>query len=147
MQNMLDSYGAGVLIKDVKLLDVAPPEPVVDAFNDVQRARADEERKRNEAEAYSKSIIPKARGEAEQIIQQAKGYAAEVTNQAQGEAERFESVLRQYNNSKDITRTRLYIEAMEEVMSVANKTIIGGETAQNVLPYLPLSKGLKGGNN
>lgn len=140
MQQMLDDYQSGIAINDVQLQQVDPPSPVVDAFDDVQRARADKERLRNEAEAYRNDIIPRARGEAEKILQEAEAYRAEVINRATGDAARFTSVYRAYAADKDVTAERIYIETLEEVLKNTRKIIIDGDGAGNVLPYLPLNE-------
>jgi modulator of FtsH protease HflK len=140
LQRMLDSYEAGVDIQQVQLLKVDPPQPVVDAFNDVQRARADRERLRNEAETYRNDILPRARGEAERMLQEANGYKEKVVQDATGDAKRFISVYDSYRTSKDITAKRLYLETMEEVLRKARKIIIdpAAEGKQGVIPVLPL---------
>lgn len=140
LQSLIDSYGAGVTIQQVQLLKVDPPQPVIDAFIDVQRARADQERARNEAEAYSRDVVPRARGDAQRIIQEATAYREEVVNRAQGEAQRFLSVYEAYRLAKDVTTQRIYLETMEDVMRGMSKIIIdpSAQGAQGVVPYLPL---------
>jgi membrane protease subunit HflK len=139
LQKLLDSYGAGVEVRRVQLQAVDPPSQVVDAFNDVQRARADRERLRNEAEAYRNDIIPRARGDAERLLQEAQAYREEILNRAQGDAKRFQSVYQAYQANKDVTVERMYIETMEQVLKNTNKVILDrGDGAQGVLPYLPL---------
>ena len=141
MQQMLDDYMSGIVINDVQLQQVDPPGPVVDAFDDVQRARADKERLRNEAEAYRNDILPRARGEAEQIIQKAEAYREEVINRATGDADRFSAVYKAYAQDKDVTAERIYIETLEDILKNTHKIIIDGEGgAGNVLPYLPLNE-------
>ncbi|MBF0334123.1 MAG: FtsH protease activity modulator HflK [Alphaproteobacteria bacterium] len=146
LQGLLDSYGAGIRVTQVQLLKVDPPGVVVDAFNDVQRAKADQERLRNEAEAYANDVLPRARGESVRLQQEAEAYKEQVVNLAQGDANRFLSVLESYRLSKDVTTRRLYLETMEDVLRRANKIIIdpGAEGAQGVVPYLPLPE-LRGG--
>jgi membrane protease subunit HflK len=140
IQEMMDEYKAGIVITQVQLLNAAPPQPVVDAFNDVQRARADAERSRNEAEAYRNDITPRARGEVQKMLQDAEGYKQQVISLAKGEAARFQSVLTAYNEAREVTSTRLYFEAMEDVLSRANKIIIDPAAAKNgTVPYLPLT--------
>ena len=139
MQQMLDDYQSGIAINDVQLQQVDPPSPVVDAFDDVQRARADKERLRNEAEAYRNDILPRARGESEQIIQQAEAYREEVINRATGDADRFSAVYKAYVVDKDVTAERLYIETLEDILQNTHKIVIDGEQG-NVLPYLPLNE-------
>ena len=140
VQQLLDSYGAGIEVRRVQLLKVDPPGPVIDAFVDVQRARADLERLRNEAEAYRNDILPRARGEAEKMVQGANAYREEITNKAKGEAERFIKVLESYQASKDVTTQRIYLETIEEVFSGMTKIIIDSSAkgGPGVVPYLPL---------
>jgi len=143
LQRILDSYGSGIQITQVQLQKVDPPGPVIDAFRDVQRALADQERLRNEAEGYRNDIIPRARGEGEQILQQADAYKQEVVARAQGDAARFISVDDAYQRAKDVTSRRIYLETMEEVLKSTSKVIIDrNASASGVLPYLPLP-GLK----
>jgi len=138
MQHMLDDYKSGVIINNVQLLRVAPPEPVVDAFDDVQRARADKERTSNEGEAYQNDIVPRARGEAQKILQDAEAYKEFVVNKAKGDAGRFTLVYNAYKQSEDITKKRLYLETMQEMMLNSKKFIIDSNKGSQVLPYLPL---------
>ena len=140
VQQLLDDYGAGIEVRRVQLLKVDPPGPVIDAFVDVQRARADLERLRNEAEAYRNDILPRARGEAEKMIQDANAYREEITNKAKGEAERFIKVLESYQASKEVTTQRIYLETLEEVFRGMNKVIIdsSAQGGPGVVPYLPL---------
>lgn len=146
LQKVLDEYGAGIRIVRVKLQKADPPKQVVDAFNEVQRAKADMERFKNEAEAYRNEIVPKSRGEAAQRLQNAEAYRQTVVNKAQGEADRFISVYEAYKNGRDVTVKRLYLEAMEQVLSGADKVIIDSGVKNGVVPYLPLDKLNKGGN-
>src|SRR5918996_624519 len=140
MQATLDDYGAGILVNQVQLQKVDPPGEVIDAFRDVQRAQADRERAQNEAEAFANDILPRARGEAARILQEAQAYRQEVVARAEGDAQRFLAVLNEYNNAKDVTQRRLYIETMEEVLRGMNKVEIdsSAEGAGGVIPYLPL---------
>ncbi len=137
MQQLLDSYGAGITVTQVQLLKADPPAQVIDAFNDVQRAKADQERLRNEAEAYRNDIIPRARGEAERINQEAEAYKEQVSDLAQGDAKRFSLVYQAYKTAPDITAKRLYIETMEEVLKNAQKVVVD-PSAKGIVPYLPL---------
>jgi membrane protease subunit HflK len=139
MQKILDEYQSGIVVNSVQLLRVNPPAPVVDAFDDVQRARTDLERMKNEAETYRNDIVPKARGEAQKMIQDAEAYKTAVISKAEGEAARFLSVYEAYAKSKDVTQKRLYIETLEQVLKGARKVILGDAKAGAVLPYLPLS--------
>ncbi len=138
MQDTLESYGSGILVDAVQLQNVSAPAEVIDAFNEVIRARADRERIRNEAEAYRNDIIPRARGEAERLIQEASAYREQIVAQAQGQAARFTAVLQAYLASPEITADRLYIETMQAVLSGSRKFIMDGESSSGVLPYLPL---------
>lgn len=141
MQKVLDGYGAGVEITQVKMQKVDPPAQVIGAFRDVQAAKADKERKKNEADAYANRVIPEARGEAERIIQAAKAYRDQTVAVAKGEAGRFLQVLAEYQKAKDITRKRLYLETMEKVLAGADKIILdSGKSGPGVVPYLPLSE-------
>ena len=138
LQSVLDSYEAGIEISQVQLQKVDPPEQVIDSFRDVQRAKADQEKIRNQAEAYRNDLIPKARGEAEKIIQEAEGYKREVVARSKGDAERFLSVYNSYKLAKDVTVKRIYLETLEEVLKNANKIIIDESAGTGVVPYLPL---------
>jgi len=143
LQAMLDDYQSGIEITQVQLQKVDPPATVVDAFNDVQRARADRERVRNEAEAYRNDIIPRARGEAERLIQEASAYREQTVSLAQGDAQRFLSVYEAYSGAREVTARRMYLETMEHVLRGTNKVIIdgNGENGGNgVIPYLPLTE-------
>jgi membrane protease subunit HflK len=143
MQELLDSYGAGIKVTQVQLLKADPPHEVIDAFNDVQRAKADQERLRNEAEAYRNDIIPRARGDSERINQDAQAYREQVVDLAQGEAKRFTSVYLAYKMAPEVTARRLYIDAIEDVLKGATKVMVDPQ-AKNVLPYLPLPELGKG---
>ena len=139
LQKILDSYGAGVFVASIKLQKVEPPQQVIDAFNDVQRARQDKERQQNEAEAYRNDIVPKAKGEAERMIQEATGYKERLVREAEGEAKRFLSVYEAYKGNQNVTRARLYLERMQQVFKDSEKVIVDpGEGGTGVLPYLPL---------
>jgi membrane protease subunit HflK len=139
LQQVLDSYKAGVAIAKIQLQKVDPPQEVIDAFNDVQRAKQDQERKVNEAVAYSNDIIPRAKGESQKMIQDAEGYRQKMINEAEGEAQRFLSIYDAYKENKEVTRRRIYLEKMQDVLSNTEKIIIDqGDTGQGVVPYLPL---------
>lgn len=140
-QKMLDDYRSGILINSVQLLRVDPPSPVVDAFDDVQRARADKERTKNEAETYRNDIVPRARGDAQKLVQDAGAYKEAVISKAKGEAGRFSSVYDAYAESKDVTTRRIYIETMQQIMQGSKKVIVGdGSRGSSVLPYLSLDR-------
>lgn len=138
MQRMLDEYEAGIHIKAVNLLKADPPAAVIEAFRDVQSARADMETARNQAEAYRNDILPRARGQAEQMLQQAEAYKNEVMARAEGEASRFAAVYEEYKQAPKVVRDRMYLEAMEEIYSGMNKVIVGDKNGSGVLPFLPL---------
>lgn len=138
MQKTLDSYKSGVTINGVQLLSVDPPDPVVDAFNDVQRARTDRERLKNEADAYKNDVVPRAKGEAQKITKDAEGYKEATIAKAQGDADRFNSVYKAYAESKDITQKRLYLETMQEILKNSRKIITGDNKGAPVLPLLQL---------
>ncbi|BBK32499.1 membrane protease subunit HflK [Stella humosa] len=139
LQEVLDNYKAGILITQVQLQKVDPPGPVIDAFRDVQRARADQERLRNEAEAYRNDIIPRARGEAERLIQESEAYKQEVVARSEGDAQRFISVYTAYKVAPDVTTQRIYLETMEDVLRGVNKVLIDKNSGgSGVVPYLPL---------
>ena len=142
LQKILDNYGAGIFITEVKMQKVDPPQPVIDAFNDVQRARQDKERQQNEAETYRNDILPKAKGESQRVIQQATAYRERLIKEADGEAKRFLSVFEAYKGGKEVTTKRLYLERMQEVLRGANKIIIDKNASggQGVVPYLPLNE-------
>jgi membrane protease subunit HflK len=141
LQDLLNEYQAGVIIREVQLLAVDPPLDVIDAFNEVQRARQDKDRLKNEAQAYSNDIIPRARGESAMIIAEAEAYAAQIVNQAEGDASRFTQIYEAYLVNKDVTKERIYIETIEEIMSNVDKIIIDeGASGSGVVPYLPLSE-------
>tara|TARA_A100001037_G_scaffold180512_1_gene161854 strand:- start:3591 stop:4754 length:1164 start_codon:yes stop_codon:yes gene_type:complete len=139
LQRIMDDYKAGVFIADVKMQQVDPPQKVIDAFNDVQRARQDKERQQNEAEAYRNDIVPKAKGEASRQVEQAAAYRERLIKEADGEAKRFISVFEAYKTGKDVTRQRLYLERMQDVLSKSEKVIVDkGQGGSGVVPYLPL---------
>ena len=150
LQRLLDDEQAGILITQVQLQRVDPPLAVIDAFNDVQRARADQERARNEAEAYSNDILPRARGEAAQINQDAEAYKTQVVNLAQGDAKSFTAVYDAYKQSKAVTAWRLYSDSVDVLLKRASKVIIdsSGKGMGSVVPFMPLSEGTPktGGN-
>ncbi len=136
-QAIMDQYRAGIEIAQVQLQKVDPPATVVDAFRDVQRANADRERARNEAESYRNDIIPRARGEAERLVQEAEGFRESQTARARGEAQRFLSVLSAYQVAQDVTVRRMYIETMEEIFR-RNPKVIVDDRLQGVVPLLNL---------
>ena len=136
LQNILNSYNSGVEIITVQLLRADPPKEVINAFRDVQTAKADKERKINEAKSYSNDVMPKARGEAEELIQEAEAYKKAVISKAEGETARFDKVYGEYKLNKDITKKRIYIETMEEVMKNNDKIIMDKNTGGNIIQLL-----------
>ena len=139
LQKVLDSYGAGINVQTVNILEAQPPEQVQDAFSDAIRAREDEQRYINEAEAYRNEIIPLARGKAVQIIEEAKAYRVKLIKSAEGEALRFSKLYKEYIKSPEVTRERLYIESVESVLGSSTKVMIDIDGGNNLL-YLPLDK-------
>ncbi len=138
LQQILDSYAAGIAIVDINLLKSDPPGQVIDAYRDVQRARADNERLQNEADAYKNDIVPRARGEAAQITQAAEAYKEQVVAEATGDAQRFNSIFAEYSKAKEVTTRRMFLETMEIVLQGATKVIIDQAGGGGVVPYLPL---------
>ncbi|MEC8945809.1 MAG: FtsH protease activity modulator HflK [Chloroflexota bacterium] len=145
LQNLLDVYGAGIRIVNVQLQDVQPPEEVQGAFKDVISAREDKERYLNEGEAYQEDIVPRARGSAQRTIQNAEAFKVERIAEASGEAVRFLARLDKYELYPEETRSRLYIETMQEVMPELKVIIIDEEIGGNIQPFLPLQE-LVGGS-
>ncbi|MFP6595621.1 MAG: FtsH protease activity modulator HflK [Dehalococcoidia bacterium] len=149
MQTILNSYNAGINIISVLLQNVNPPEEVRDAFEDVVVAQEEKERLRNLADAYEADQLPRARGEAARIVEAAEGFRQGRIALAQGEADGFKELLEGYLNSKDVTRQRLYLEAMEEILPGTTKFVVTEDVADGVLPFLPLTStgntGLGGG--
>ena len=139
-QSILDYYGAGIEITQVEPQDIAPPEAVIASFRDVQAARADQERAKNEAEAYRNDIIPRARGAAERLVQEGTAYREQVVAKAEGEASRFVAIHAEYALNTEVVRRRMYLETMEEVLAGLDKIVIdsGGQGSSGVVPYLPL---------
>lgn len=139
LQEILDSYGSGVVIVDVKSLGVSPPSEVIDAFNDVQRARQDKERSVNEADAYRNDIVPRAKGKAEAVNQESQAYKETMIRSADGEAKRFNSVYQAYKQGEEVTKRRLYLERMQKVLGSTDTVIIDTKSeGSGVVPYLPL---------
>ena len=141
MQDTLNGYKAGVQIRLVQLQKVDPPQQVIDAFRDVQAARADQERLRNEAQTYANRVVPEARGRAAQLVQSAEAYKEQTVAEARGQASRFTAVYEQYKNAPGVTRERLFLETMERVMGGTDKIILDSTgNGQGVVPYLPLEQ-------
>jgi modulator of FtsH protease HflK len=140
LQAVLDFYKVGVQITGVELQQVNPPAEVIDAFRDVQAARADAEKFINEAQGYANQIIPQARGQAAQIVQQAEGYKTSTIAAAEGQASRFKAQVQAYQAAPAVTRDRLYLETMADVLQNANKVVLTGKGGSGVLPFLPLDR-------
>jgi membrane protease subunit HflK len=143
MQQMLDDYQAGLLVSEVSMQDVQPPEEVQGAFSDAIRAREDEQRFKNEAEAYSNDIIPRARGQSARLLEEANAYKESQVARAEGEASRFTQLLTEYKRAPEVTRKRLYLETMESVLQGSSKVLVDVKDG-NSLMYLPLDRLIKG---
>jgi len=139
LQNLLDMYGSGINVVKINIEESRPPSEVKAAYDDVIKAREDLERLVNEAQAYSNGIIPEARGEAQRMREEAEGYRSQVVSKSSGEAERFSKLLTEYQKAPQVTRERLYLDAIEEVMTQSTKILMDTEGGNNML-YLPLDK-------
>ena len=140
MQDVLDSYGAGIRVDQVQLQKVDPPTQVIDAFRDVQAAATDKERLQNEAASYANRIVPEARGDAERILQGARAYREQSVAEATGQTARFLKIYDEYKKAPEVTRTRMYLETMERVFSGTDKIIIDTKTGHGVVPFLSLDQ-------
>jgi modulator of FtsH protease HflK len=138
LQQLLDTYEAGVMVTELKLQVVDPPEQVKDAFHEVVRAREDRERLINVALGYQEEIIPKARGQAEQMVRAAEAYQAQRLIRAEGDAAKFVTVLKEYERAQEVTEQRLYLETLQRVLPKAQKIVISPQLEGGVLPFLPL---------
>lgn len=143
LQQILDGYDAGIKVETVKLQDVDPPDQVSDAFKDVISAQQDRERLINEARGYANDVVPKARGQAAQLLNEADGYRLAKIQEAQGEGQRFVALHDEYAKAKDVTRERLYLEAMEEILPRMDKIVIDQRAGEHTVPYLPLDQMLR----
>ncbi|MFI4923394.1 MAG: FtsH protease activity modulator HflK, partial [Burkholderiales bacterium] len=139
MQEILDRYKTGILISKVTMQNAQPPEQVQAAFDDAVKAGQDRERQKNEGQAYANDVIPKARGGAARLLQEADGYRQRVIANAEGDASRFRQILLEYNKAPAVTRDRLYLDMMQQVLSSTNKVLIDQKSGTNLL-YLPLDK-------
>lgn len=142
LQLYLDNYKTGINVDKVNIEEADPPKEVQAAFDDVSKAREDEERLQNEAQTYANGIIPKARGEAQRVIEQATAYKEQVIAQAEGEAKRFEYLLAEYKKAPEVTRRRLYIDTVQEVMENSSKVMVDVEGGNNMF-YMPLDQIVK----
>lgn len=142
LQGLMDGYGTGIFIQTVQLLEVTPPDAVRAAFDDVVAARSEKETRVNQADAYEQDRRPRALGAAQTTIQAAEAFKTARVSRAQGEADQFTAILEQYNQSKDVTRQRLFLEAMEEILPNVKLILIDEEAGGGVLPFLPLTEGV-----
>ena len=139
LQRYLNNYGTGIFVRKVNIDRSAPPAQVQDAFNDVQKAKEDRQRFINQATAYREQVVPEARGRAQRQIEEANAYRDQVVAQSDGEAQRFTKLLTEYQLAEQVTRDRLYIEALEKVFSNASKVMVDVEGGNNLM-YLPLDQ-------
>ena len=139
LQSYLNDYGTGILVRTVNINETGPPREVKEAFDDVQKAKEDESRVVNEANAYAEGILPEARGAAQQQLEAANAYRDQVIAKSEGEADRFIKLWKEYSQAKDVTRDRLYIDAIESVLASSNKVMVDVEGGNNML-YLPLDR-------
>jgi modulator of FtsH protease HflK len=140
MQSVLDKYGSGIQVTQVQLQKVDPPSQVIDAFRDVQAARADLERSQNEAQTYANRVVPEARGKAAQIMQNAEAYREQTVAEAKGATARFIKVYEEYKKAPEVTRQRMYLETMERLFGGTDKIIVDQGASGGVVPYLPLDQ-------
>jgi len=140
IQSTLDSYESGINIVRVNFDRADPPEQVIDAFREVQAAEQERDRLEKQADAYANRVLAQARGEAAQALEKAEGYRAQVVNGATGEASRFGAILNEYLKAPEVTRKRMYLETMEEVLGRVDKVIIDENGGSGVVPYLPLNE-------
>ncbi len=145
LQSVLDKYSTGILVVAVQLQDVSPPKEVIAAFKDVASAKEDKNRMINQAQGYRNDVIPKARGEAQAQLREAEGFKEARISRAQGDVSKFNAMLKEYRKSKDVTKTRLYLETVEEVLAKADKIVVPDAEDGNVLNLLNLQP--KGGNS
>lgn len=138
LQELMDAYESGLLITEVKLQTVDPPDEVKDAFAEVVRAREDREKLSNQARGYQEDVIPKARGEAEKMLREAEGYREERILRAQGDAARFKALAAAYRKAPRVTRDRLHLETVERVLAKSEKVLVDGSIGKGILPFLPL---------
>lgn len=139
LQHFLDEYQAGIQLQQVNVEDTQPPKPVQDAFQDVQRAKLDEQSSQEQAQKYANQVVPEARGKAQRLIQDAQAYKAQVVDQAKGRAARFDKVLTAYKKAPLVTRERIYLSTVEQIMADTSKVLVDTKSDKNML-YLPLNK-------
>ena len=139
MQTILDRYSVGIAVESVNLQMVRPPEQVQAAFDDVLKAGQERNRAKDEAQAYANDVVPRARGAASRLTEEAEGYRARIVAQAEGDSQRFRSVLTEYQKAPQVTRERMYTDAMQEIYSNVTKVLVDSKSGSNLL-YLPLDK-------
>lgn len=147
LQRFIDIYRTGIVVTGVNVQNAQAPKEVQEAFDDVIRAREDEQREKNDAETYANGVVPEARGLAQRILEEANGYREEVIARAEGESERFTMLVTEYHKAPEVTRKRLYLDTMEEMYSRSSKVLLTGDKGQNSLLYLPLDKMLQQGQS
>jgi modulator of FtsH protease HflK len=146
MQDLLDRYKTGILVSRVTMQNAQPPQEVQASFDDAVKAKADEERQKNEGMAYANNVVPGAQGDAARLKQEAEGYKQSVVDHAEGDASRFKQILVEYNKAPRVTRERMYIEMMQQILSSTTKVMVDQKNANNLL-YLPLDKLLQQGSS
>ena len=146
LQRFLDMYRTGITVTQVNVQNAQAPREVQESFDDVIRAREDEQREKNQAETYANGVIPEARGQAQRLREEANGYRDEMISRAEGEADRFTKLVAEYRKAPEVTRQRLYLDTMQEVLSNSSKVLLTGDQGQNSLLYLPLDKMLESRN-
>lgn len=146
LQRFVDTYRTGITVTQVNVQNAQAPREVQESFDDVIRAREDEQREKNQAETYANGVIPEARGQAQRLREEAYGYRDSIISRAEGEADRFTKLVTEYRKAPEVTRQRLYLETMQEVLSNTSKVLLTGDKGQNSMLYLPLDKMLEGRN-
>ncbi|KAB0505800.1 FtsH protease activity modulator HflK [Pseudomonas moorei] len=147
LQRFMDTYRTGITVTQVNVQSAAAPREVQEAFDDVIRAREDEQRSRNQAETYANGVVPEARGQAQRILENANGYRDETVSRAKGEADRFTKLVAEYRKAPEVTRQRLYLDTMQEVFTNTSKVLVtGNKNGQSNLLYLPLDKMIQSGS-
>ncbi len=144
LQTYLDAYGTGINVVKINIQDAKPPKEVKAAYDDVIKAREDQERVINEAQSYANGVVPEARGKAQRMIEEANAYQGKVIAEAEGEAERFEKLLAEYEKAPEVTRQRLYLDTLQEVMGNSTKVMVDSGDGSNIF-YLPLDKAVDSG--
>ena len=146
LQRFVDTYRTGITVTQVNVQNAQAPREVQESFDDVIRAREDEQREKNQAETYANGVIPEARGQAQRLREEAYGYRDSIISRAEGEADRFTKLVTEYRKAPEVTRQRLYLETMQDVLSNTSKVLLTGDKGQNSMLYLPLDKMLEGRN-